>query len=98
MTASFPLGFLPAVMTSASPASSGFLTNVNCAIIDPRAFRERSFVSVQANPVIVPPNSFALTRSIEHFRIPRDVLTICFGKSTYARCGFLENVTPFEPE
>jgi dCTP deaminase len=73
-------------------------TNVNSAIIDPKAFDERSFVSVQAPSVIVHPNSFALARSIEYFRIPRDVLTICVGKSTYARCGIIVNVTPFEPE
>jgi dCTP deaminase len=73
-------------------------TNVNSAIIDPKAFDERSFVSVQAPSVIIPPNSFALARSIEYFRIPRDVLTICVGKSTYARCGIIVNVTPFEPE
>src|ERR1700678_952155 len=72
-------------------------TNVNSAIIDPKAFDERSFVSVQAESVIVPPNSFALARSVEYFRIPRDVLTICVGKSTYARCGIIVNVTPFEP-
>lgn len=73
-------------------------TNVNSAIIDPKAFDERSFVNVEAESVIVPPNSFALARSIEYFRIPRDVLTICVGKSTYARCGIIVNVTPFEPE
>src|SRR3569833_2907733 len=73
-------------------------TTVNSAIIAPKAFDERSFVSVQADSVIVPPNSFALARSIEYFRIPRDVLTICVGKSTYARCGIIVNVTPFEPE
>jgi len=73
-------------------------TNVNSAIIDPKAFDERSFVSVQAPSVIVPPNSFALARSVEYFKIPRDVLTICVGKSTYARCGIIVNVTPFEPE
>ncbi|MGI4852724.1 MAG: dCTP deaminase [Janthinobacterium lividum] len=73
-------------------------TNVNSAIIDPKAFDEKSFVSVEAESVIVPPNSFALARSIEYFRIPRDVLTICVGKSTYARCGIIVNVTPFEPE
>jgi dCTP deaminase len=73
-------------------------TNVNSAIIDPKAFDERSFVSVEADSVIIPPNSFALARSIEYFRIPRDVLTICVGKSTYARCGIIVNVTPFEPE
>jgi dCTP deaminase len=73
-------------------------TNVNSAIIDPKQFDERSFVSVEADSVIVPPNSFALARSIEYFKIPRDVLTICVGKSTYARCGIIVNVTPFEPE
>ena len=73
-------------------------TNVNSAIIDPKAFDERSFVTVQAPSVIIPPNSFALARSIEYFKIPRDVLTICVGKSTYARCGIIVNVTPFEPE
>src|SRR5450755_3811617 len=73
-------------------------TNVNSAIIDPKQFDERSFVTVQAPSVIVPPNSFALARSIEYFKIPRDVLTICVGKSTYARCGIIVNVTPFEPE
>ena len=73
-------------------------TNVNSAIIDPKGFDERSFVTVQAPSVIVPPNSFALARSIEYFKIPRDVLTICVGKSTYARCGIIVNVTPFEPE
>ena len=73
-------------------------TNVNSAIIDPKNFDERSFVSVEADSIIVPPNSFALARSVEYFRIPRDVLTICVGKSTYARCGIIVNVTPFEPE
>jgi dCTP deaminase len=73
-------------------------TNVNSAIIDPKAFDERAGVSVQAVSVIVPPNSFALARSVEYFRIPRDVLTLCVGKSTYARCGIIVNVTPFEPE
>ena len=73
-------------------------TNVNSAIIDPKKFDERSFVTVQAESVIVPPNSFALARSVEYFKIPRDVLTICVGKSTYARCGIIVNVTPFEPE
>jgi len=73
-------------------------TNVNSAIIDPKAFDERSFVSVLADSVIIPPNSFALARSVEYFRIPRDVLAICVGKSTYARCGIIVNVTPFEPE
>jgi dCTP deaminase len=73
-------------------------TNVNSTIVDPKNFDERSFVTVQSECCIVPPNSFALARSIEYFKIPRDVLTICLGKSTYARCGIIVNVTPFEPE
>jgi dCTP deaminase len=73
-------------------------TNVNFATVDPKNFDERSFVSVQTAVCIVPPNSFALARSVEYFKIPRDVLTICVGKSTYARCGIIVNVTPFEPE
>jgi dCTP deaminase len=73
-------------------------TNVNCAIVDPKHFDERSFVSVNAEVALIPPNSFALARSVEYFKIPRDVLTVCVGKSTYARCGIIVNVTPFEPE
>jgi dCTP deaminase len=73
-------------------------TNVYNAVVDPKAFDDRSFVHIQANCCLVPPNSFALARSIEYFRIPRDVLTLCVGKSTYARCGIIVNVTPFEPE
>jgi dCTP deaminase len=73
-------------------------TNVNSAVVDPKNFDERSFVSVRADNIMVPPNSFALARSVEYFKIPRDVLTICVGKSTYARCGIIVNVTPFEPE
>jgi dCTP deaminase len=73
-------------------------TNVNSAIVDPKHFDEKSFVSIQGEVCIVPPNSFALARSVEYFKIPRDVLTICVGKSTYARCGIIVNVTPFEPE
>ncbi|MGC9291159.1 MAG: dCTP deaminase [Acidobacteriaceae bacterium] len=73
-------------------------TNVNSTVIDPKNFDERSFVTVQAASVIIPPNSFALARSVEYFKIPRNVLTICVGKSTYARCGIIVNVTPFEPE
>lgn len=73
-------------------------TNVNSAVVDPKAFDERSFVTVQADSIMVPPNSFALARSVEYFKIPRDVLTVCLGKSTYARCGIIVNVTPFEPE
>ena len=73
-------------------------TNVNSTIIDPKNFDEKSFVSIQADTCIIPPNSFALARTVEYFRIPRSVLTICVGKSTYARCGIIVNVTPFEPE
>jgi dCTP deaminase len=73
-------------------------TNINSTVIDPKNFDPRSFVDVQAEVCIVPPNSFALARTIEYFRIPRDVLTVCLGKSTYARCGIIVNVTPFEPE
>ena len=73
-------------------------TNINNTVIDPKAFDPRSFVDIQADVCIVPPNSFALARTIEYFRIPRDILTICLGKSTYARCGIIVNVTPFEPE
>jgi len=73
-------------------------TNVNSTIVDPKKFDERSFVGIQTDVAIIPPNSFALARSVEYFKIPRDVLTICVGKSTYARCGIIVNVTPFEPE
>jgi dCTP deaminase len=73
-------------------------TNINTTVIDPKAFDPRSFVDVKAPICIVPPNSFALARTVEYFRIPRDVLTVCLGKSTYARCGIIVNVTPFEPE
>jgi dCTP deaminase len=73
-------------------------TNINSTVIDPKNFDPRSFVDVKSDVCIVPPNSFALARTIEYFRIPRDVLTVCLGKSTYARCGIIVNVTPFEPE
>ena len=73
-------------------------TNVNSTIVDPKHFDEKSFVTIQTDVAIVPPNSFALARSVEYFKIPRDILTICVGKSTYARCGIIVNVTPFEPE
>ena len=73
-------------------------TNINNTVIDPKNFDPRSFVDIQTDVCIVPPNSFALARTIEYFRIPRDVLTVCLGKSTYARCGIIVNVTPFEPE
>jgi dCTP deaminase len=73
-------------------------TNINNTVIDPKSFDPRSFVDLKTDVCIVPPNSFALARTIEYFRIPRDVLTVCLGKSTYARCGIIVNVTPFEPE
>ena len=73
-------------------------TNINNTLVDPKAFDPRSFVDYQGPVCIVPPNSFALGRSLEYFKIPRNVLTICVGKSTYARCGIITNVTPFEPE
>lgn len=73
-------------------------TNINTTVIDPKRFDPRSFVDLKDDVCIVPPNSFALARTVEYFRIPRDVLTVCLGKSTYARCGIIVNVTPFEPE
>ena len=73
-------------------------TNINSTIIDPKAFDEKNFVDFKGPECIIPPNSFALARTVEYFRIPRNVLTICLGKSTYARCGIIVNVTPLEPE
>ena len=73
-------------------------TNINSTVVDPKNFDARSFVDVKTDVCIIPPNSFALARTMEYFRIPRDVLTVCVGKSTYARCGLIVNVTPFEPE
>jgi dCTP deaminase len=73
-------------------------TNINSTVIDPKNFQESNFVEFKGPVVVVPPNSFALARSIEYFRIPRNVLAVCLGKSTYARCGIICNVTPFEPE
>ena len=73
-------------------------TNVFSAVVDPKQFDPRSMIDFQGDVCIIPPNSFALARSVEYFRIPRTVLTICVGKSTYARCGIIVNVTPFEPE
>ena len=73
-------------------------TNINSTIVDPKEFDEKNFVDVKSESVVIPPNSFALARTVEYFRIPRNVLTVCLGKSTYARCGILVNVTPFEPE
>jgi len=73
-------------------------TNINTTIVDPKNFDEQSFVDFKGEVCIIPPNSFALARTVEYFRIPRNILTICLGKSTYARCGIIVNVTPFEPE
>lgn len=73
-------------------------TNVHSAIVDPKEFDPKSFVDIKSDFIIIPPNSFCLARTVEYFRIPRNVLTICLGKSTYARCGIIVNVTPFEPE
>jgi len=73
-------------------------TNINSAIVDPKKFDQNSFVDFEGDICIIPPNSFALARTVEYFRIPRNVLTVCLGKSTYARCGIIVNVTPFEPE
>ncbi len=73
-------------------------TNINSTIVDPKNFDSNSFIDVRGDSCIIPPNSFALARTVEYFRIPRNVLTICLGKSTYARCGIIVNVTPFEPE
>ena len=73
-------------------------TNIFSATVDPKAFDERSFVDVRDDSCVIPPNSFALASTVEYFRIPSDVLTICLGKSTYARCGIIVNVTPLEPE
>jgi len=73
-------------------------TNINSTIVDPKQFDERSFVDFKGKCCVIPPNSFALARTVEFFRIPRSVLTVCLGKSTYARCGIIVNVTPLEPE
>ena len=73
-------------------------TNINSTIVDPKEFDPNSFVDFKGDACVIPPNSFALARTIEYFRIPRSVITVCVGKSTYARCGIIVNVTPFEPE
>ena len=73
-------------------------TNINAAVVDPKAFDASSLIEFHGEVCIIPPNSFVLARTIEYFRIPRNVLTLCVGKSTYARCGIIVNVTPFEPE
>ena len=80
------------------PDEFKIFTNINNSIVDPKKFDSNSFVDFKGDVCVVPANSFALARSIEYFRIPRNVLTICLGKSTYARCGIIVNVTPFEPE
>ena len=73
-------------------------TNVHSAVVDPKNFNPKSFIDYKGDVCVIPPNSFVLAQTIEYFRIPRDVLTVCLGKSTYARCGLIVNVTPFEPE
>ena len=73
-------------------------TNIHSATVDPKVFDDDSFVDITSDVCVIPPNSFALARTVEYFRIPRNVLTICLGKSTYARCGIIVNVTPLEPE
>ena len=73
-------------------------TNINSTIVDPKEFDPNSFVEFESDHCIIPPNSFALARTVEFFKIPRNILTVCLGKSTYARCGIIVNVTPFEPE
>lgn len=73
-------------------------TNINSAVVDPKNFSDDSFVDFKGDVCIIPPNSFALARTVEYFRVPRNVLTVCLGKSTYARCGIIVNVTPLEPE
>ncbi len=73
-------------------------TNINSALVDPKEFSTKSFIDLISDQCIIPPNSFALGKSVEYFKIPRNIMTICVGKSTYARCGIIINVTPFEPE
>ena len=73
-------------------------TNINSTMVDPKDFDDKSFIDIKSDVCTIPPNSFALARTVEYFRIPRQVLTLCLGKSTYARCGIIVNVTPLEPE
>ena len=73
-------------------------TNIHSVVVDPKSFDEKSFVDIKSDICVIPPNSFALARTVEYFKIPRNVLTVCLGKSTYARCGIIVNVTPLEPE
>ena len=86
-----------ATTSAARPNSRSSRTSTR-TVVDPKNFDEKSFVDIHADVCVIPPNSFALARTLEYFRIPRNVLTICLGKSTYARCGIIVNVTPFEPE
>ena len=73
-------------------------TDIYTTVVDPKSFNPKSFVDIKADSIVIPPNSFALARTVEYFKIPRQVITVCLGKSTYARCGIIVNVTPFEPE
>ena len=72
-------------------------TNIHSVVVDPKSFDEKNFVDIKSDICVIPPNSFALARTVEYFKIPRNVLTVCLGKSTYARCGIIVNVTPLEP-
>jgi len=73
-------------------------TDIYTTVVDPKMFNPKSFVDIKSDSIVIPPNSFALARTVEYFKIPRSVITVCLGKSTYARCGIIVNVTPFEPE
>ncbi len=97
-TRSCPTARRATATTSAARDDFKIFTNINSTIVDPKNFDEKSFVDFKGDVCIIPPNSFALARTVEYFRIPRNVLTVCLGKSTYARCGIIVNVTPFEPE
>ena len=96
--ASSPTASRRTATTSASATSSRSSPTSTTRVVDPKNFDPKSFVDIKADVCIIPPNSFALASTIEYFRIPRDILTVCLGKSTYARCGIIVNVTPFEPE
>lgn len=92
------MAYLAMVMMCVMAREFKVFTNVHSVIVDPKNFDDKSFIDIEADVCIIPPNSFALARTVEYFRIPRNVLTICLGKSTYARCGIIVNVTPLEPE
>ena len=94
----FRMGLQVMVMMCAVRNEFKVFTNIHSTIVDPKNFCENSFVDMVGDICIIPPNSFALARTVEYFRIPRNILTICLGKSTYARCGIIVNVTPLEPE